>query len=166
MAPLTCDAAGSLIARAADGSLAAPERARLETHLQACEACRRELEGQESVSLLLGACGTARLPAGFQARLETRLARERSWFGAADWRWWTVRTSPAAAALFVLILVTSPRQEGGLPASFAAGADQEETPVYGVLWEPQISDESLLRIVLTAHPDASLEEYLGGNNGR
>jgi anti-sigma factor RsiW len=160
MTPLTCEVAGALIARAADGELGAAEQARLDGHLAGCVACRVELEGQRAVRTLLSRRGHAPLPDGFHARLDARLGRERGWFGLADWRWWTVRLSPAAAALLVLALVTSPPQAGALRAPPAA-MDEGETPVYAVLWEPQVSDESLLRIVLAAHPDAALEDYLG-----
>jgi len=61
-----------LLAAHADGAAPAAERAGLETHLGACESCRKEVAGFKAVSKLVADLPQSELPIGFMARLERR----------------------------------------------------------------------------------------------
>ncbi|MBI2362671.1 MAG: zf-HC2 domain-containing protein [Elusimicrobia bacterium] len=61
-----------LLAAHADGAAPEADRAGLESHLGACDACRREVDGFKSVSKLVAGLPQAELPVGFMTRLERR----------------------------------------------------------------------------------------------
>ena len=96
------------------------------------------------------------------------------WLGIADWQKWTWRLSPVAAALLLGALLvpgtqattTDQAAEVTLASgmeTWAEGADRTSAPVTALFWQSNVSDDSLLMTVLTAHPDAALE---GDTRGR
>lgn len=112
---MTCIDAEPLLARYADDetSLADDAREPLRMHLSECAACRIALEDQRETSALLRArLATVPRP-GLVARVSARIDRETGgagqiegraeagWFGAVNWRAWTVGLVPVAAALIV-----------------------------------------------------------------
>lgn len=105
----------------------------------------------------------AALPPGFADRLAARLEEERGWIGLADWRAWTFRFAPAAAALLAVAALVAGRTDDEPPSlsavaeSWAAG-DGDGRPATSVLWQPEVSADSLLQMILTAGPDDVVDE--------
>ncbi len=110
---MTCHDAEPLIVRYADDevSLAADVREALRAHLQACAACRAAVVEQRDTAALLRARPPVEPRPGLVARVSARIDREGraastaaprdEWFGAVNWRAWTVGVIPVAAALVV-----------------------------------------------------------------
>ena len=98
---MQCHEVASFLARRADDAetLGASVRAEVDQHVAACAACRAELDAQRAVAVLLRARPADRLSPQFAARLSSRLDDAAGWFGIADWRVWTLRLAPVAAAL-------------------------------------------------------------------
>lgn len=115
-----------------DGSLPVRRRPRLESHLERCEACRRNLAGFEQALAM-----TSKVPvpamdpfvaSGFGARVRRRIEEP------GGWRSWGRRYSPAfsgavaGAVAVLLVLAASDRLsfvEPGLPAVTGLVAEQE-----------------------------------------
>jgi len=92
----------SLIVRAADGALDAPERARLDDHVAACAECREALDTQIAVRALVVARPLQQASPDFVRRVRERLpVGKRAWLEAWDFRTWTWRLAPVAALLLL-----------------------------------------------------------------
>lgn len=103
---MTCQEAEPLLARAADGMLDPDRAAALAPHLHACSDCREALDAQRAVRTLLVARPAAPVPADLRARILAGLPERRAgsvagWIDVLNWRAWTLRLAPVAAALFV-----------------------------------------------------------------
>ena len=61
-----------------DGEVDAALRAEIDRHLETCEICSAVLDSTRNVVVLITDGRTFELPAGFSARLHTRLDRELS----------------------------------------------------------------------------------------
>jgi hypothetical protein len=98
---MQCHELTATLARLADDeqSLAADVRAQIRQHLDTCGACREALEAQRGVAAWLRTRPADVPSPQFAARLSTRLDQVSGWFGIADWRAWTLRLAPVAAAL-------------------------------------------------------------------
>ena len=100
-----CDEAGPLLLRRLEGRLEGDEGHPLERHLEQCETCRETLEVQRRVAAVLSSRPVAEAPLGFAGRVMANLepvSGGAGWPGALDalnWRVWTLRFAPAAAAL-------------------------------------------------------------------
>lgn len=89
-----------LLAAHADGAAPAGERAMLDTHLGACEACRKEFSSLKAVSKLVADLPQAELPVGFMARLERRRRTETAAPAGFSWAGLTPGGSPWRLAGF------------------------------------------------------------------
>jgi anti-sigma factor RsiW len=155
--PPTCRRLEILMNGAVEGSLQPGESARLGAHLERCQACRAELEDLRLVRGVLGARPRADLPPGFEGRLASRLDVPWTWVSAADWRRWTYRLVPVAAALVLLAGVfrgTSVETDGypQLPQvlrTWALGDQAAGEPPSAILLEEGASTDSLLEAILT-----------------
>lgn len=148
---LTCAEATRLIARRADGDgLAAGEEARLAAHLFGCAGCRAAIDDQRAVADVLRARPPERVSPRFHAQLSARLDEEAGVLGLADWRAWTIRLAPAAAALVLAALYTA-----GGSATPALTLDEWAAINAGG------SSEAALLWNTDATPDAALQEMLG-----
>ena len=103
---MTCQQAEPLLARAADGTLAAERSAVLGRHLAACADCRNALDAQRAMREALAGRPDTRVPLGFAARVmanlpEREIVSAAGWLDALNWRAWTLRLAPVAGALFV-----------------------------------------------------------------
>jgi hypothetical protein len=100
---LNCSDAIGWIVRSMDGRLDRTGRERLSAHLKVCSACQQATETQVVVKRVLAARPDEALPQGFSTRLLALLDAESSsgWLEAADWRTWSIRLLPVAAALFL-----------------------------------------------------------------
>ena len=93
----TCDDVRGTLARLADRESEGVVRANVEAHLAVCASCREAFDAQRQVALALRARPASPARPEFAAAVRARL--EAGWIGLADWRQWTLRLAPVAAAL-------------------------------------------------------------------
>lgn len=161
---LTCEQATPLVARMADGALEDDDRAALDHHLAACATCRAALETQRAVATVLRARPQAAAPATLAARLAAEIAIESAWLGVADWRGWSVRLAPIAAALVLAAVLWGGGRQAQPAASLAPivetwmmGDRTDGLPATSVFWQADVSADTLLVTVLRSGPDDVLE---------
>ncbi|MBI2834891.1 MAG: zf-HC2 domain-containing protein [Acidobacteria bacterium] len=161
---LTCDRSASLISRHIDGRLTDEERRRLDGHLEHCGGCRDDLIEQHLVADVLRARQAISPPAGFAERLGARLDLESSIFGVADWRRWTWRLAPVAAALFLVAAVTAGQRDEttagettGALSTWPASVARNTPGGASVMWSENVSGDTLLSSVLTGSSPATRE---------
>ena len=161
---LSCADATRLIARRADGArLDEPTDAALDVHLAGCAACREALSGQRAVADLLRARPAERVFPAFAARLAQRLDEDAGWFGLLDWRVWTIRLAPVAAALALAAYLTA----GVQPATSVsleewAVSHAGSSSAASLLWDAEVSSDAVLQEMLGGEATAQG----GSNDGR
>ena len=155
-----CDDVGPLLVRSLDGRLDADEGERLERHLVQCEACREALEAQRQVAAVLSSRPMAEVPLGFAGRVMANLEPVPGWLGALNWRVWTFRLVPVPAALIVVAVLgfgptetAEPLEFSDLVAEWVVEENAEGLPAFSLLWQDEVTDDTLLEAVLTADPD-------------
>ncbi len=121
---LTCETAELLIAREVDGLLGDEEAVALDAHAESCGACHGLRRASLEVARALALRVDAPVPAGFAARVTTRVFPGESlgWIDAINWRRWTEWMLPVAAALLMVAIVAGNR------GSTATTGDAEATP--------------------------------------
>ena len=153
MTRIACDEALTLMRRALgdDGDGTLPPS--LAAHVGECAECAEAWQAQHAIRELLAARAPAPMPAGFAARLDAALDDLTPWWLRVDWRWWTIRLAPAAAALLLLL--------GGASAGLVPGASGRSAPVTSALVDTtaSVSNDSLLLTVLAGSPDDAVPEY-------
>ena len=157
---MRCDEAGPLLLRRLDGRLEADEGRRLERHLAGCEACRDTLDSQRRVAQILSARPVAETPLGFAGRVMANLDPSPGWLDALNWRVWTFRLAPVAAALMVVAALgfgpteaAEPLEFSDLVADWVGDEDGGTLPAFSVFWQDGVADETLLEALLTASTD-------------
>jgi hypothetical protein len=89
----------------------------------------------------------------FVARVNARIDATAGWFGLADFRTWTLRLAPAAAALaLVAVFWSAPASSGRVPSGSAGEAvdtDAAFTPASSTDWQKDVSGDALLDAALT-----------------
>jgi anti-sigma factor RsiW len=160
---MRCHDVARFIARRADDpaslhELDARTIADVDAHLEGCASCRAALDTQRDVSSWLRTRPVDRLSLHFASRLAARLDEVSGWFGIADWRAWTLRLAPVAAALALATYL-------GLGASSQTPAMIDEwtlattdSSAESILWESDMSADSLMETMLTGEPPVSSGE--------
>lgn len=155
-----CDEAGLLLLRRLEGRLEAGEEQPLERHLEQCETCRETLETQRRVAAVLSSRPVAEAPPGFAGRVMAELEPVPGWLDALNWRVWTFRLAPVAAALMVVAVLgfgpteaAEPMEFSDLVAEWVVEEAGEGLPAFSLLWQEGVSGDTLLEAVLTADPD-------------
>ena len=155
-----CDEIGPLLLRRLEGRLEADDRQRLERHLEQCEACLETLEVQRRVAAVLSSRPVAEAPLGFAGRVMANLEPVPGWLDALNWRVWTFRLAPVVAALMVVAALgfgpteaAEPLEFSDLVAEWVVEEDGEGLPAFSLLWQEEVTDDTLLEAVLTADPD-------------
>ena len=145
----------------------------VDTHVADCASCRALLDEQRAVAGMLRMRPATDVSRRFGAQLSARLDEASGWFGIADWRRWTLRLTPVAAALALatyLGLGTSTQAPVSVPATlplslndwaFAAAEGQAGSARESLLWESGVSAESVLETMLT--PEGSTNSRESGN---
>jgi anti-sigma factor RsiW len=151
---MNCQQVVSLLARRADDAdgLDAAVRAEVDAHVAGCRACQRDLGAQRDVAAWLRSRPADRLSSQFASRLGARLDEASGWFGIADWRVWTLRLAPVAAALALatyLGLGASSQTAVTLDDWTAGTADESAV---SVLLEPDVSADAVVETMLTGEP--------------
>ena len=157
---MRCDDVGPLLLRRLDGRLEADEGERLERHLVQCEACRETVDAQRHVAAMLSSRPMAAVPLGFAGRVMANLEPVPGWLDALNWRVWTFRLAPVAAALMVVAVLGFGPTEAAEPLEFSDLVTEwvveehaEGLPAFSLFWQEEVTDETLLEAVLTADPD-------------
>jgi anti-sigma factor RsiW len=153
--PMLCHDVRPFIARRADDPASlldlvdARTIAAVDAHLESCASCREALDTQRNVSAWLRTRPADRLSPHFASQLAARLDEASGWFGIADWRAWTLRLAPVAAALALATYL-------GLGASTQSPATIDEwtlattdSSAESILWESDMSADSLMETMLT-----------------
>jgi len=97
---MNCHDSKQLIMEYLDGELAPAEKQRLDEHLAGCEACRAELAEQERVIRSVRTLPRVAAPAGLDAKVVARIARENS--PASRWHQWMFRYGAMAASILIV----------------------------------------------------------------
>jgi len=146
----------ALIVRAADGSLDEQGSHLLAAHTSTCATCREALASQVLVHDLLAAPRSVATSAGFTARVMAALGRE-SWMEVFDFRRWTWRLAPVAAAVAVAayaVLGSARARSAGTSAIVP------DVPVASALMSDAVDQHELVSLMLFASPDESLTSAL------
>ena len=171
-----CTAVEPLLVRAADGSLPAAEQARLDAHLEHCASCRAAVADQRAMRELLQSHPVEGARLGFDTRVMAAIraeaeARTGSSLDNLDFRRWTWRLVPVAAALaLATFIVAAPASsvvnqtdtastQAGEETTVVAGNGTDDLPVSSALWSESVSGSSLLSLMLTANADDTLSKY-------
>lgn len=156
----------SLLARAAEAPgtpdawpLAPADRKRLASHLASCASCREALDAQAAMRALLVSRPPVGASASFRARVRQAVEAEArpSIAELLDFRRWTWRLVPVAAAMVIaatlgLVQTTAPiAVDDGLMTDTAAAL-----PVSAAIYSTNVTDESLLGLLLGASADDPL----------
>lgn len=156
---MSCDDVGPLLLRRLDGRLEADDRHRLESHLAQCAACREELEAQQGVATALASRPPSGASMAFVGRVMAAVEEDRDWFAVLNWRAWTFRLVPVAAALVLVASLgfgpteaAEPLEFADLVAEWVIEDDAETLPPFALFWEDGVANETLLEAVLTANP--------------
>jgi anti-sigma factor RsiW len=161
---MNCREVATFLARRADAddSLDPASSAEIDRHLATCAACAAELDTQRIVASLLRARPVDRLSPQFAAQLAARLDQATGWLGIADWRAWTLRLAPVAAALALATYL-------GLGASSQSTITLDdwtspttEVSDASVLLESDISPDSVVETMLTGELPAAAGDSRNG----
>ncbi|MSO50562.1 MAG: zf-HC2 domain-containing protein [Acidobacteria bacterium] len=153
-----CAAFTASLVRAAEDVLPAEGQARLDAHLLDCPSCREALVDQRAVRSRLVAEPVAGASLGFDRRVMAAIraeteGRARSWLDSLDFRRWTWRLVPVAAALALTVAVVTQTE------AVVSGADTDALPVSSALFSEDVSESSLLSLMLSANVDDTLGTY-------
>lgn len=157
----------SQFVRAADGSLDGPELAALQAHVASCDVCRDSLDAQSAARRALAARPIAPVR-DLSAAIRATLESERPWIERLNWRRLSLRVAPVAAALslvaFLIVRSADPAVVRSADTTSTADAAATEHTVASALWSGEVSDDQLLALFLSAHPDDALSTYVATSN--
>jgi hypothetical protein len=158
---MKCADAVTCIARFADAadSLDKTTRADLRAHLEQCASCRSALETQRLVAAWLRMRPVDHISPDFAARLAARLDDVSGWFGIADWRVWTLRLAPLAAALALAIVLSETSSSPSVTLEEWAVGDASSTA--SLVYQGHLTSESLIETMLTGESLASGDGGVG-----
>ena len=145
---LSCaDSERLIVRRAEDAALDMVLAAELDRHLEGCAACREVLAAQSAVAATLRSRPADRVSPGFSARLASRLDERTDFFDSIDWRAWTFRLTPVAAALALGAYLTT--AEADRTSTIDDWAAPTGGSVSSLLQDEGVTSESLLEQMLT-----------------
>ena len=138
------------LAAAADGSIDDDRARMLNRHLAECAGCRATLADQTRVWEMLAATPMAPARSDFTARVNAQIDAPSGWLGMADFRAWTLRLAPVAAAI-ALIAALWPAPPRAASSS-APPARATFSPASISDWERNVSPNALLEAALRPVP--------------
>jgi len=151
----------SWLARAADDAIEAGDQAALDAHVRTCAACRTALADQRAVREALAVRPPLRAHPDFANRVAAAIEADRSWLDRLDFRVWTWRLVPVAAALSLVTWVVVAQNAGTATTAVTTSADatvDADLPVSAALWDESVSDTSLLSLMLRASANDKLAD--------
>jgi hypothetical protein len=149
------------ITHAADGSLESGDVSALDvaSHIASCEACREQVDAQIVARRALVARPIAPVR-DLSAAIRAALEAERPWIERLNWRRFSLRVAPIAAALTLVALFLV--RTADTTAAAVDTASTTDHTVASALWSGEVSEDQLLSLILTASPDDSLSTYVAG----
>lgn len=154
------------IAQAADDTLTPEKRHALDAHLVICDACRTLLAAQREARAALMARPIVAVR-DLSAQIRHTLEAERSWIDRLNinWRVWSLRVAPVAAALGIVAVVLVRSVDATSVPTTVADATVTTTSdasasVVSALWTGEVSDDALFNLFLSASPDDALSNYV------
>ena len=149
---------------AADETLSAGERAKLDAHLATCPGCTEALAEQQSMRQMLTALAaeTVTTHVGTRVLAELRAAQPAAgpgWLDSLDWRRWTWRLVPVAAALALGVAGVA---RTATPTEDTSEVVAVERPVSSALVTGEVAGDDLLSLLLNSNADATLSTTTGG----
>lgn len=148
---MECTDVERLLAAKADGALDVERQRIVDAHLSTCAACRRLLDDQVAVRSMLAAAPVPEAPRDFLARVNAAIdAEDAGWFGLVDFRAWTLRLVPAAAAIALVALLWPSSGATSTSAASQTAAVGEFRPSRVTDWERDVSANALLDAALRA----------------
>jgi hypothetical protein len=112
---------------------------------------------QDAVAAILASRPQPDVPADFVSRVNARIDATAGWFGLADFRLWTLRLAPLAAAL-ALFAVLWPAAATTSTATVPAATAADFSPASATDWQQDVSADALL--------EAALQPSTGGTRVR
>ncbi len=150
-----------LIAQAADDSLSADQRRTLDAHLTLCADCRTLLAIQREMRALLMARPI--LPVrDLSAAIRATLEAEQPWIDRLNinWRVWSLRVAPVAAAIAVVAVLLIRAVDTTSTSDIAATSTETPASVASALWTGDVSEDTLVTLLLHANPEDALSNYV------
>jgi predicted anti-sigma-YlaC factor YlaD len=129
----------------------------LAAHLAACPDCRAALAAQRGVRAMLLARPPLTASPALRVRVREAIEREQSWTSVIDFRRWTWRLFPVAAAI---ALATAFGAWQLTPDANGTAAPLGDLTASAALYTSDVPDSSVLSLMLRAQPDAQLASYL------
>ena len=163
-----CAAVEALLLRSAERTSSSADQVRLNAHLKECASCRAALADQRAMRELLQSYPVEGARLGFDTRVMAAIRAEAegqsgSWLGSLDFRRWTWRLFPVAAALAIASVAVNQTDATAGQAddetTMSAGVSTDSLPVSSALWSESVSESSLLSLMLTANADDTLSKY-------
>lgn len=153
----------SQIAQAADNTLDAAARRVLDAHLADCATCQALLSEQRDARAWLMSRPVAPVR-DLSAAIRRTLENERPWIDRLNinWRVWSLRVTPVAAALAlaaILIVRSVDSQNAADTTAASATASDATASVASALWT-DVSEDTLVNLMLRASPDDALSNYV------
>ena len=112
---------------------------------------------QDLVAATLASAPPPEVSPAFLARVNARIDAEEKagWFGLLDFRVWTLRLAPIAAAVAVLSLLwpDTPTDRTPAPTVTQMAAAETFTPASEDDWQQDVSANALLEAALAEKPD-------------
>jgi hypothetical protein len=144
------------LARAAEMPPGGAVEPALSAHLETCAGCRAALEAQRQIRSMLQARPVLAASPALRVRVREAIERDQPLFAGVDFRRWTWRLVPVAAAMALATALGVTGAGGGAPDTAEAGA----LPVSASLYTSDVSAASALSLMLRADADASLDAYV------
>jgi anti-sigma factor RsiW len=160
-----CDDLIPALVRAADGTLSAQEQTALSAHLATCAACTEALADQQAMRQALVTLAETPQTTYVATRVMAQLRAERpatTWLESLDWKRWTWRLVPVAAAL--AIVVGSVAQTTATEAVVAVDATTG-LPASSALVTGEVGGTDLLSLLLNASADSTLATTVSTGGG-
>jgi anti-sigma factor RsiW len=162
-----CDDLIPALVRAAEGSLdvlPADERARLQAHLATCASCAEALADQTSMRNALTMMAAEPVNTFVGSRVMANLRSEglaTTWLESLDWKRWTWRLVPVAAALAIAVgsvAATSTNATGTTEETDPTDATSTtySMPASSTLVTGEVDGNDLLTLLLNSSADTAV----------
>ena len=106
-------------------------------------------DDQKLVASVLASMPPPEVPADFVSRVNARIDETAGWFGLADFRLWTLRLAPLAAALALIGVLWPAASATNTAVTLPAGtAAADFSPASATDWQQDVSADALLDAAL------------------
>ncbi len=165
-----CDDLIPALVRAAEGSLdvlPAGERARLQAHLATCASCAEALADQTSMRNALTMMAAEPVNTFVGSRVMANLRSESpatTWLESLDWKRWTWRLVPVAAALAIAVGSVAATSTSATNATDESEIT-ETMPASSALVTGEVGGNDLLSLLLNSSADTAVATQTTSGGG-